>query len=122
MKKIEGVDEQLETLDGIKMVVGNGDEAPFTIKKALLRLLGSAKGSGGDESITIMDMGIRLKNAEKDFIINESDNEEAILKRIVNDNITGVDRMTGQPTNFPAFIIGAIYRKVKAAVAFTEGK
>ena len=80
MKRMTGIDEQLENLNGVKMTVGGGDPTPFTVKKALLQLIGTARGKNGEESISIMEMGLSLKKAVKVWEFKDTQRE---LRRLI---------------------------------------
>ena len=119
MKRIVGIDEEIKSLDGESIKVDPKGEIVFTVKRVLINLLGSAvavgdpKGlSAAEESMVIADLGKTLAKATTDWEYNDSDNVDAILKRIINDNNIGPNQ------RYPAYIIGLVYEKVKHAVAF----
>ena len=107
MKKIVGIDEELKTLAGEIFKYG---EKNLTVKLALLNLIGVAKAKNGEEAIKIMDIGLRLKDAGKDFEFNED--EEAVIKEAINSN----------NPQYLASIIAPVYKKIKEAVAFKRVK
>ena len=117
MKRMTGIDEQLENLNGVKMTVGGGDPTPFTVKKALLQLIGTARGKNGEESISIMEMGLSLKKAVKVWEFKDTDNYEAMMKKIIDDNNMGEH---GQ--GYVAFIVGRLAKQLKELESFKGEK
>jgi hypothetical protein len=117
MKRMTGIDEQIESLNGVKMTGGGQDPMPFTVKKALLNLIGMARGKKGAECITIMEMGLALKKAVGVWEFKDADNYEALLKRIIDDNQLGE-----QGQGYTAYIVGILAKKVKELESFKETK
>lgn len=115
MKRIEGVDEKFLDLEGKEMNADRDGKEKFTYKKAFINLIGTARGKDANENVEIYEMGKELGKSKKDWEVDESRNQQAILERIVQENKVG----DGQ---YPGYIIGALIIKIRGAVAFKKDK
>jgi hypothetical protein len=106
MKRIKGIGEAIKNFEGEKFTLPGGKD--FTFKYGLFNLMTNCIGKDGEESLALMEMGLRLKDSTDVFEFKEE--EEAVLKKIINEN---------KPQLF-APIIGAIYEKIKYAEAFKK--
>lgn len=97
-KQIQNLDRVIETADGSRVRVDTGDD--FTVRRALLNLLGSHKCSAV-ESFRIYELAIRLRSAGDELELSEADH--LLVKTVVE---------AGGQQAFGGFILAQVYRAV----------
>ena len=125
MKRIKGLNEVVEALDGTPLYMNPEAEKEkklLTVKTVILNLLGQARPQWnkemsvtgqGELNIVVADLGLSFKKAGDS--INITEQEEGILKTIVVENKAG-------SAGYPAFITGIVLKKIKQAEAFKGDK
>jgi hypothetical protein len=109
--KIARVDAEIVSLEGEPVVTEerNGGKK-FTVKAALLAILGSCAPGNAEEAIRIREVGMLLAEAKGEFVFRESD--EALIKKALD----------GNTVRYNAVVIGQVALAIKNATAEKGGK
>lgn len=106
MKRIK-IDEVVSGFDGKPLVESTKNEGKeFTIKGALLNILGGMSCDNAEEAIRFRELGILIQEATDFFVFRDSD--ESLIKKALDKNTS----------RYNAIVIGQVALAMKNAEAF----